>query len=69
MLVLQRKAQERVLIGDNIVITVMDIRRGAVRIGIEAPKDLRIAREEVAALLAGMEAETDSASGSILGDG
>lgn len=47
MLVLKRKAGEKILIGDDIVITVLDNRGDGVRIGIEAPKDRRILRDEV----------------------
>lgn len=48
MLVLSRKAGEKVLIGDVIVITVVRIGPGAVRFGIEAPGDMNIVREEIA---------------------
>ena len=47
MLVLSRKAEESMFIGDNIKITVLDIRGGQVRIGITAPQDVKIHREEV----------------------
>ncbi len=47
MLVLSRKAEESMIIGDNIKITVLDIRGGQVRIGITAPQDIKIHREEV----------------------
>ena len=47
MLVLSRKAEESMFIGDNIKITVLDIRGGQVRIGITAPQDIKIHREEV----------------------
>lgn len=47
MLVLTRRLNERIFIGDNIVITLVDIDRGKVRIGIEAPNDLRVDREEI----------------------
>lgn len=47
MLVLTRKPDERILIGDDIVITVLDIRGDGVRIGIDAPRGVRIQREEV----------------------
>ena len=40
MLVLSRKAEESMYIGDNIKITVLDIRGGQVRIGITAPDDV-----------------------------
>ena len=47
MLVLSRKAEESMYIGDDIKITVLDIRGGQVRIGITAPQDIKIHREEV----------------------
>ena len=47
MVVLSRKAEESMYIGDNIKITVLDIRGGQVRIGITAPEDVKIHREEV----------------------
>ena len=49
MLVLSRKAGERVLVGDNVFITVVRIGPNAVRLGIEAPKDMNIVREELIA--------------------
>lgn len=48
MLVLTRKADERVVIGDDIVITVLEVRGDrSVRLGIDAPRDRRIRREEI----------------------
>ena len=47
MLVLSRKAEESMYIGDDIKITVLDIRGGQVRIGITAPDDVKIHREEI----------------------
>ena len=47
MLVLSRKAEESMFIGDDIKINVLDIRGGQVRIGITAPQDIKIHREEV----------------------
>ncbi|MET0724850.1 MAG: carbon storage regulator CsrA [Leifsonia sp.] len=47
MLVLTRKIGERILIGDDIIVTVLDVRGDNVRIGIEAPGSLRIQRDEV----------------------
>lgn len=48
MLVLSRKVGEKILIGDSIAITVVRISGGGVRIGIEAPSDLPVVREELA---------------------
>ena len=47
MLVLSRKVGERILIGDEITITVVRIAQGGVRIGIEAPQELPVVREEL----------------------
>lgn len=47
MLVLTRKLGEKILIGSDITITVVDIDSRKVRIGIQAPPDLKIWREEV----------------------
>ncbi|HUQ29985.1 MAG TPA: carbon storage regulator CsrA [Candidatus Paceibacterota bacterium] len=47
MLILTRRVNERVMIGDDIVITVIGVKGQQVRIGIEAPKNAVIHREEV----------------------
>ena len=47
MLVLSRKRDEQIVISDNIVVTVVDIRGDKVRLGIEAPKDISVHRQEV----------------------
>jgi len=47
VLVLTRKVGERILVGDDIVITVLDSRGDGVRIGIDAPRGVKIQREEV----------------------
>lgn len=47
MLVLSRKVGERILIGDNIAITIVRVAQGSVRIGVEAPDNLNVVREEV----------------------
>lgn len=48
MLVLSRQVGERLLIGDDVVITVVRISPNAVRFGIEAPNGMNIVREEIA---------------------
>ncbi len=48
MLVLSRKVGERILIGDKIAITVVKIGHGGVRVGVEAPPELAVVREELA---------------------
>jgi carbon storage regulator len=47
MLVLSRKLGEKICIGDNIKITVVDVERGKIRLGIEAPREIPIFRQEL----------------------
>ena len=47
MLTISRRAGERILIGDDIVIEVVETGGGNVRLGITAPRELRIYREEL----------------------
>ncbi len=47
MLVLTRKRNESVMVGDNIRVTVVDVRGGNVRLGFDAPRDVTIDRSEV----------------------
>ena len=47
MLVLSRKHDEKIVIGENIVITVVEIRGDKVRLGIEAPVTVPVHRQEV----------------------
>jgi carbon storage regulator len=47
MLVLSRKLGEKIFIGENICITVVDIDRGKIRLGIEAPREVAIYRQEL----------------------
>jgi carbon storage regulator len=48
MLVLSRKLNEKIVIDGGIVITVVKVDRNHVRIGIEAPQDVQVFREEIA---------------------
>jgi len=61
MLVLSRKLGEKIYIGENICITVVDIDRGKIRLGIEAPRDVPIYRQELLPLK-GNEAPPSNAS-------
>ena len=47
MLVLSRQRDESIMIGDNIVITIVDIRGDKVRLGINAPTEIPVHRQEV----------------------
>jgi len=46
MLILTRKQGEAIAIGDNIQIQVLNVKRGQVRIGISAPREVKVDREE-----------------------
>ena len=46
MLVLTRKAQEEIMIGDNIVVSVVKVSGGKIKLGITAPPEISIKREE-----------------------
>ena len=47
MLVLSRHRDESIMIGDDVVVTIVDIRGDKVRLGIEAPQDIPVHRQEV----------------------
>jgi carbon storage regulator len=64
MLVLTRKAGERLIIGDNIALTVVSVRNGQVRLGIEAPRDIPVHRQEV---LTGTNTAVNEREGKVLG--
>ena len=47
MLVLTRKAGESIVIGNEVTVTVVEVRNGQVRLGIEAPRSIEVHRKEV----------------------
>jgi carbon storage regulator len=61
MLILTRKVGEMIRIGDAVVIRVLEVRGSQVRLGVDAPADVRIFREEV--YRASQEAKADGADG------
>lgn len=48
MLVLSRKSCEKILIGDDITVTILRVQGGTVKVGIEAPPDVRVLRDGLA---------------------
>jgi carbon storage regulator len=69
MLVLTRKKGERVMVGDDIVVTIIDVRGDGVRIGFDAPRGVPIQRAEVLTAVREANAEaaaTSAASGDLL---
>ena len=63
MLVLSRKLNEKIVIDGGIVVTVVKIEGGQVRLGIEAPRDVKVFREEI------VDKSSRSAVGSLVGAG
>ena len=57
MLVLSRKQDERIVIGGNITVTVIEIRKGRVKLGITGPAGVPIHREEIHRKLNGEQAQ------------
>jgi carbon storage regulator len=57
MLVLSRKKNESIVVDENIVITVIEIRGDKVRLGIQAPREIPIHRSEVHAAIQAQEAD------------
>ena len=60
MLVLSRKKDEKIVIGDNISIMIVEIRGDKVRLGIDAPRDVSVHRREVYDAIKRKESEHDA---------
>jgi len=62
MLILSRKVNEKVVIGDDITVSIIEIRGDQVRLGIDAPKKIKVFRQEVFdAIMAENKAASESA--------
>ena len=59
MLILTRRVGESLKIGDDVTITVLSVRGHQERIGIDAPKDVSVHREEIYAKINGIETESN----------
>lgn len=68
MLVLTRKVGERIRIGDDVTLQVLEVRGGQVRLGLAAPPDVRIFREEVFLAIEGQNREARLPDVDRLGD-
>ncbi|MDR1238655.1 MAG: carbon storage regulator CsrA [Treponema sp.] len=47
MLILSRKVNEKIMIGDNVSVSVIEVRGDQVRLGVDAPRDVKVFRQEV----------------------
>lgn len=61
MLILTRKIGESLLIGDNVEITVLSVRGNQVKLGVNAPKEISIHREEIYQRIKALASEDASA--------
>lgn len=57
MLVLTRKVGEKIYIGDGITVTVLDVKGSRIRLGIDAPDDVRVVRSELVEFAAACRTE------------
>jgi carbon storage regulator len=64
MLILTRRNGEAIMVGDDIQVTVLDVKGNQVRIGVTAPKDMRVDREEVRERI-----DAEGAAGRVAGSG
>lgn len=63
MLIITRRQGERIMIGEDIVITVLEVSGGSVRIGVEAPRSTPVFREELLAAMRDGDGSPAPASG------
>ncbi len=63
MLILSRRVGESVMIGDDVVVTVLEVRGDSIRIGITAPRDVQVHREEIYAAVLSANQAAASPSG------
>ena len=68
MLGLTRKVGERIRIGDDVTVQVLEVRGGQVRLGLAAPADVRIFREEIFLAIEGQNHEAQLADPARLAD-
>ena len=59
MLILTRKTGESIMIGDSVLVKVLGVRAGQIKIGVDAPKDLPVHREEIYKRIQEEQAEPD----------
>ena len=68
MLVLSRKVGESIMIGDDVVVTVLEIRGDVIRVGVDAPRSVQVHRQELLEALADSNRAAASPSDSAISD-
>jgi len=63
MLILTRRVGETLMIGDEVTVTVLGVKGNQVRIGVNAPKDVSVHREEIYERIKKEQAESTSSEG------
>ena len=60
MLILSRKVDQKIRIGDDIVLTIIDVRGDQVKVGVEAPGDVKVYRQEVFSAIYGQAIQSEN---------
>ena len=63
MLVLTRRVGEKIIIGENVTVTVLAVKGGQIRIGIDAPREIQVHREEIYQRIQTEQEELDETRG------
>ena len=60
MLILTRRVGESLIIGDDVVVTVLEVKGNQIRVGVDAPRNVPVHRKEILNRTQGADANTDS---------